>query len=143
MAVKIDFHVHTCYSADSVTTLKDVVAYSKKKGLNGVAITDHGTVEGVLKLLRKKDDDLIIIPGIEVSTNRGHILGVNITTPIPQHTTVEESVERIHSAGGIAIVPHPLALFKSGIRLNKESCFVGLDAIEVVNSSVVPFFPLT
>jgi predicted metal-dependent phosphoesterase TrpH len=143
LTVKIDFHVHTCYSSDSVTNLEEVVACSRKKRLNGVAVTDHGTVEGALKLLGKKNDGLIIIPGIEVSTNRGHILGVNITTHIPQNIGIEESIERIHDAGGIAIAPHPLAFFKGGIWLNRKNYSVGIDAIEVLNSSVIPFFPHT
>ncbi|MCD6325872.1 PHP domain-containing protein, partial [Candidatus Bathyarchaeota archaeon] len=83
MPLKIDFHVHTCYSGDCSTSLRDVISYSKKKGLDGVVITDHNTVEGALKLQKNSDNERIIIPGIEVSTNAGHILGINVTTPIP------------------------------------------------------------
>jgi len=82
--LKIDLHVHTCYSGDCATTLEEVVSQSKRKGLNGVAITDHNTVEGAPKLIQRKNADLMIIPGIEVSTTRGHILGINVTMPIPR-----------------------------------------------------------
>lgn len=50
MGSKIDLHIYTCHSRNSSITLKQVVAYSKKRGLDGAAITDHNTVKGALKL---------------------------------------------------------------------------------------------
>jgi len=140
LPLKIDFHVHTCYSNDCSTSLRDVIIYSKKRGLDGVVITDHNTVEGALKLQKNSNDEIIIIPGIEVSTNVGHILGINVTVPIPRGLTVEETVERIHEAGGISIAAHPFAMYKSGIRFGEKIASQGIDAIEVINSSVFPFF---
>ena len=138
--LKIDLHVHTCYSGDSLTTLRELIAYSKVRGLDGVAVTDHDTVEGALNLLgRAGIEGLIIIPGIEVSTSMGHVLGLNITTPIPKGLDPAETVERIHEAGGIAVEPHPPAPFKSSLGTGDYVSQLGLDAIEVINSSVVPF----
>jgi predicted metal-dependent phosphoesterase TrpH len=139
LSYKFDLHVHTNFSKDCSTNLKDIILFAKKKGLNGVAITDHNTVEGALKLLKNKTD-LIIIPGIEVSTKQGHILGINITTPVPPKENMEKTVKKIHDAGGIAIAAHPSAFFR-GIGLTKRTLL--LDAIEVINSSVIPFFYLT
>ena len=136
LGLKIDFHVHTCYSRDSSITLKEVVAYSKKRGLDGVAITDHNTVKGALKL---KTRDIIVVPGIEVSTLEGHLLGINVTTPIPAKLGIEETIQRIHDAGGIAVAPHPTAFYKSPPSRRVSS----YDAIEVMNASSVPFSVLT
>jgi hypothetical protein len=85
----------------------------------------------------------MVIPGIEVSTSRGHILGINTTSPIPRGLSVKETTKRIHEAGGIAIAAHPSAIFKDGIGLNAEIASSGIDAIEVVNSSAFPFLLLT
>ena len=142
LPLKIDFHVHTCYSNDSLTSLRDVILYAKKRGLDGVAITDHNTIEGALKLQKSNSDGIIVIPGIEVSTKAGHILGINVTTHIPQGLSIEETVERIHEAGGIAIAAHPSALYKSGIGLSKKILAQHIDAVETINSSVFPFFLL-
>jgi predicted metal-dependent phosphoesterase TrpH len=136
LALKIDLHVHTCYSSDSSITLKQVVSFAKKRGLDGVAITDHNTVEGALKL---KTKDIIVIPGIEVSTLAGHLLGLNITTPIPKKLGMEETIEKIHDAGGIAVAPHPYSFYKSPPSRN-VSCY---DAVEVMNAASVPFGVLT
>jgi len=143
LLLKIDLHVHTCYSTDCSTTLEEVISYSKKKGLNGVAITDHNTVEGALELIGKKNTGLIIIPGIEVSTDRGHILGINVTTPIASGLSLKETIKRIHEAGGIAVAAHPSVMFKAGVGLDKKIVAYGLDAVEVINSSVFPFFLLS
>ena len=132
MSLKIDLHVHTSYSRDSVTTLKEVVTYSKKRGLDGVAITDHNTVKGALKL---KTRDILVVPGIEISTLNGHLLGINLTTPIPSKLGIEETVHRIHEAGGIAVAPHPTTFYKSPPSQRISS----YDAVEVMNASSIPF----
>ena len=136
MSLKIDLHVHTCYSRDSSITLKQVVSFAKKRGLDGVAITDHNTIKGALKL---KTRDIIIVPGIEVSTLNGHLLGLNITTHIPAKLGIEETIDLIHEAGGIAVAPHPTAFYKSPPSRKVSS----YDAVEVMNASAVPFSVLT
>jgi hypothetical protein len=135
LVLKIDLHIHTCYSSDGITTPREVVAYSKRRGLDGVAITDHDTIEGALKLLGKTD--LIIIPGIEISSLRGHVLALNVTETIPPKLTLSETIQRIHEAGGIAVAAHPFALSKS-LRLKDRT--LNFDAIEVINSAAFPFF---
>jgi len=143
LPLKIDFHVHTCYSNDGSSSLRNVIRYSKKKRLDGVAITDHNTIEGALKLQKNNNNHgIIVIPGIEVSTNAGHILGINVTTSIPRGLSVEETVEKIHEAGGIAIAAHPSALYKSGLGLSRKMLAQHIDAVETINSSVFPFFLL-
>jgi predicted metal-dependent phosphoesterase TrpH len=132
LELKIDLHVHTCYSHDAITTLKQVVAYSKKRGLDGVAITDHNTVKGALKL---KTRDIFVVPGIEVSTLNGHLLGLNITTPIPAKLDIDETIHLIHEAGGIAVAPHPTTFYKSPPSRRIRS----YDAVEVMNASSIPF----
>ena len=136
MGLKIDFHVHTCYSRDSSISLKQIVCFAKKRGLDGVAVTDHNTVTGALKL---KTREILVVPGIEVSTLEGHLLGINITTQIPAKLGIEETIHRIHDAGGIAVAPHPTAFYKSPPSKNIRS----YDAVEVMNASSVPFSVLT
>lgn len=136
LGIKIDFHVHTCYSHDSSITLKQVVSFVKKRGLTGVAILDHDTVRGALKL---KTREILVIPGIEVSTLEGHLLGINVRTPIQPKLGMEETIQRIHDAGGIAVAAHPSAFYKSPSSMDVTS----YDAVEVMNGSSIPFSVLT
>jgi predicted metal-dependent phosphoesterase TrpH len=134
MQVKADLHVHTIYSSDSLITPKDLVFYAKRSGLTSVAITDHNTVEGALKIA--KETDFLIIPGIEVSSSNGHIIGLNLQEPIPKRLSPEETVDKIHEAGGIAIACHPFALFKGSLGEHANGKF---DAVETINASAFPF----
>jgi len=135
--LKIDLHVHTCYSEDATATLEEVLYYAKKRGLDGVAITDHGTLRGALKLAR--ETQLIVIPGLEIETQRGHILALNITSLIPPKLSLTESVQRIHDAGGVAVIAHPAVVLKTGLG-QKVTSNSNIDAIEVVNSATFPFW---
>lgn len=134
MQLKIDMHVHSCYSADSVITPEELVFYAKKRGLDGVAVTDHDNLDGPLKIAA--ETDFLIIPGIEVRSSDGHILGLNVKEPISAKLSATETVNRIHDAGGIAVACHPVGLFKGGLGKRTNSSF---DAVEVINSSAVPF----
>ncbi len=133
LALKLDLHVHTCYSCDATTTLKEVLTQSKKRGLDGVAITDHDTVEGARKLARS--DEIVVIPGVEVSSLQGHILGLNITRPIPLGLDVRETIRRVHDAGGVAVAAHPSVFYKRMMGRVASN----FDAIEVINASAFPF----
>jgi predicted metal-dependent phosphoesterase TrpH len=134
MQVKVDLHVHTIYSRDSLITPKDLVFYARKRGLTAVAITDHDTVEGVLKIA--KETDFLIIPGIEVSSRNGHIVGLNLQEPVEKGLSVDETVDKIHEAGGIAVACHPFALFKGSLGNHTNAKF---DAIETINASAFLF----
>jgi predicted metal-dependent phosphoesterase TrpH len=136
LPLKIDLHVHTCYSRDASTTLNEVVTSAKKQGLDGIAITDHNTLDGYFKLRKR---GLIVIPGIEISSQKGHILGLNVTKPIPQTLSPYETIQKIHENGGIAIAAHPTTAYKDSLRIKKNT-ELKFDAIEVINSSTFPFF---
>ena len=74
-----DLHIHTHYS-DSTASPQEGIQEAIKAGLQGIAITDHDTMEGVLPAQHAAQGfDLEIIPGIELSSeweNKDiHILG--------------------------------------------------------------------
>jgi hypothetical protein len=135
LTVKIDFHVHTRYSEDGSTSLRDLLLYAKKQGLDGVAVTDHDTTLGARRLARQRQ--LLVIPGIEVSSLNGHVLALNVTENIPPKMSLIETVEKIHKSGGIAVIAHPSAVLKTGLG-NKITSNSNLDAVEVINAAAFP-----
>jgi predicted metal-dependent phosphoesterase TrpH len=137
MAIQIraDLHVHTTYSSDSLITPKELVHYTKKRGLNAVAVTDHDYLDGAVKIA-KEVRDFLVIPGMEVSSSEGHIVALNIKESVPRGLSAIETVERIHNAGGVAIACHPYVYFKGCLR--NAVCDV-FDAIEVINARAFPF----
>jgi predicted metal-dependent phosphoesterase TrpH len=134
MQVKADLHVHTTYSNDSIITPRELVFYAKKSGLTAVAVTDHNQIEGARRIA--KETDFLIIPGTEVSSADGHIVGLNVQEVIPRGLSAEETVDRIHQSGGVAISCHPFALFKGSIGKHANGKF---DAVETINASAFPF----
>lgn len=125
-----DLHTHSLYS-DGVGTPKEMIAYAKSIGLNGIALTDHNEVKGALEALKLASSDFQVIPGIEVSSAAGHILGLGITEIIPRDLSASETVKRIHAAGGIAIAAHPFDRIRQGVGDLIYS--VDFDAVEVYN----------
>jgi predicted metal-dependent phosphoesterase TrpH len=135
--IKLDLHIHSQYSEDGAGTPKEIIKNLKKRGLHGMAITDHNSVEGGLKALKIAPKDFIIIPGVEISTLDGHMIALDIKENIQRELTIEETVEKINDLGGIPIVPH---LFRnmSGIKEEKLlKIHKKLPAIEVFNSCSV------
>jgi predicted metal-dependent phosphoesterase TrpH len=134
MALHVDLHIHTVYSNDSIITPQELVFYAKKAGLNAVAVTDHNNWESARKIA--KETDFLVVPGMEVSSLHGHIVALNVSESIPRDLPTDETVDRIHRAGGIAIACHPFALFKGSIGKHVTNKF---DAIEGINASAFPF----
>ena len=134
MQIKADLHVHSTYSADSIITPKELVFYAQKRGLTAVAVTDHNQFEGARKIAA--ETDFLIIPGTEVSSLGGHIVGLNVQELIPRGLTADETVDKIHAAGGVAIACHPFAWFKGSVGKHVSKKF---DAVETRNASSFPF----
>jgi len=127
-------HIHTYYSSDSSITTKELTFYSKKQNLDGVAIVDHDTIDGLDEFSKIKD--LLVIPGVEIKTSQGHILAINVNSNIRSGLSFTQTIDEIHDAGGLAIAAHPKALIKG---VSKEKLLANLDALEVINASAIPF----
>lgn len=125
-----DLHVHTSYSGDCRCPVKDVIRAAKAKGLRGIGITDHNSIQGIKETLRLSGKNFLIIPGIEVSSKDGHILGLGINEPVTAGLPAAETVKLIREQGGIAIAAHPFGLGAKPFAALKAE----YDAIEVFNS---------
>jgi len=139
--MKIDCHCHTIYSrhafwgSDALNTPLDMIKAAMKKGLDGLAITDHNTVRGSLiakKLARRFK--FLIITGSEIKTREGEIIALGIRENVPIELTIEDTVEKIHELGGIATAPHPFGSYIFRRCAGRKGLMA--DAIEVYNSTL-------
>jgi len=115
--------------------VEDVVKAAKAKGLNGIAITDHNTVRGYFEAKKFSKHNFIIIPGVEISSADGHILGLGVSELVPRKLSAIETVKRIKEQGGIAIAAHPFALGRKSNLVHRAK----FDAIEAFNSRALFF----
>ena len=127
--MRVDMHTHSAYSPDGKVPIKDMLKRAKKIGLGAIAITDHNEIKGALKA--KKLGILKVIRGIEVSTAQGHVLAYGIDCKIQRDLSIEETIEKIHDCGGIAVAAHPYR-FWSGIGEENVKRH-NFDGIEVFN----------
>ena len=142
MPFNIDLHTHTFFSGDGVSSPEENIAAAREKGLHGFAVTDHNTCDAITYLLDKglmrEDgqpvDGFLVIPGVEVSTEDGHLLCIGTTLPYLKGRPAREVCELIHENGGLAIPPHPFDLFRAGIR-SETLAALPIDALEVFNAA--------
>lgn len=126
MEIKLDLHVHSERSLDGCMHLDDIVSQARTCGLQGIAVCDHDlTLEHVPQY-----DDFVVIPGIEVSTERGHLLGLFVSQPI-QAKQFDKAVDAIHACGGLAVMAHPFERSRDAGRL--DDVMYLMDGIEVWN----------
>ncbi len=132
---RVDFHCHTKYSKCSNLEPEKILKLCKKRGIHGIMICDHNTTKGVsvFKKVLSPEDDFIFIPGIEISTNRGEIIGAWIEEDLST-INFPDVAEEIREQGGIVIVPHPYDTFRGKRFKIIEHDLPFIDAIEVFNS---------
>ena len=101
-----DLHLHTEFSPDCDTALAGIEAHCLAVGLTGIAVTDHDTIEGALRL-RDRVKTLEIIVSEEITTRDGDIIGLFLRERIPPKLSAVETIAAIHAQGGLAYLPHP------------------------------------
>ena len=132
--IKADLHVHTCYSVDCLTRPDQIARRCLEIGIDCVAVADHNTIAGALKL--KEFAALKVIVAEEISTPAGEIMGLFLNEEIPAGLPAQQTISRIHSQGGLVALPHPFgrSLFWIGNRLTSAEILSQVDIIEAFNS---------
>lgn len=133
--MRFDLHIHSNYSSDSSLTIDDILKQAVKKGLDGIAICDHNTVAGSYHAQKRARDlnlPLLVLPAVEVSTTKGHLIVLGIRENILPNLTPEETIRIAHEKGGVVIAAHP---FK--IRSIDSVDGLEVDAIETFNSRCI------
>jgi predicted metal-dependent phosphoesterase TrpH len=133
---RVDLHLHTEYSPDSTSRLEDVAARAFEVGLTHLAVTDHNTIAGALRM--KEVSSLPVIVGEEIMSAGGEIIGLFLTGPVPPGMTATETVRAIHEQGGLVYVPHPTDPYRRGLRISGvEAIKDQIDILEVFNARCI------
>ncbi len=143
---KADYHIHTSVG-DAVMSPEEIVDYCEKKtDLKVIAITDHDQVKGAFRAqehAKRKKYRIQVIAGEEVSTLKGHLIGLFMKKRIRRYTGLIDTIKDIHGQGGICIVPHPLSWLTTSIGerafkkvMHHKDEDVYFDAVELINPAI-------
>jgi predicted metal-dependent phosphoesterase TrpH len=133
--VQADLHVHTVYSSDSLIQPKTLVdMLSAHSFIKVAAVTDHDSVRGCKATveLASAYPDVLIIPGVEISTQHGDLLVLGTEELPPKPWSPEAVADYAKSIGAVTVVAHPFRLMYSMGDLARNYKF---DAVEVLNGT--------
>lgn len=138
---EVDLHIHSIYS-DGGLKPNELLEIALVKGLRCIAIADHNTIDGAKELIEiVKDKKLTVISGVELDTvyddNNYHILGYDfykkhgLIEMNKKFPSIKETCEKIHKAGGIAVLAHPRKTIKINFKTELEKIIKSkIDGIE-------------
>jgi predicted metal-dependent phosphoesterase TrpH len=137
--LRAELHCHSQYSKDSNLSLEDMVSALRRAKVDVVALTDHNTIEGAMRLREMAPEGLQVIVGEEIATAEGDLVGIFLTEQIPARLTLKETIRRIHKQGGLAIVPHPFDRLRHEAMggENLDRVMHDVDFVEVFNARCV------
>lgn len=126
--LKVDLHCHTLFS-DGRHGPKLMLEAALKKGLDGIAITDHDTFRGYTYLKRENLASRVI-PGIEVSTEYGHVVML-CHNEVKVSRNLRELVDIAKAEQCFLFPSHPYDITRDGIGEKAEE--FPFSGIEVYN----------
>lgn len=130
--MKADLHIHSTASPDAKLDPIDILRIMKSKGFGAIAILDHNSVRGSLAASKQtKEIGIILVRGMEISSKAGHIGALRVEEEVPRDLSPDETVDRIHSMGGLAVALHPYRISTGVGEAVVRRC--KFDAVEVVN----------
>jgi predicted metal-dependent phosphoesterase TrpH len=130
----LEFHCHTIFSKDSLTSPEKLIETCRRKGVDRVVVTDHNTIAGALAA--QKLDPQRVIVGEEVMTTGGELLAAFVTEEVPPFLSPHETIRRLKEQGAYISVSHPFDRLRSGAWREEDLLAIlpQVDAIEVFNS---------
>lgn len=132
--LKADLHIHTQYSMDCDMPLEKIVSRCLALGINCVAIADHGTTEGALKMAKIAPFPVIVAE--EMLTQQGEIMGMFLRKTIPSGLPVKETLRCIKEQGALVCAQHPFdTVLRHGLGSKLLEELAGeIDIVEVLNA---------
>jgi predicted metal-dependent phosphoesterase TrpH len=108
---RADLHLHTLAS-DGLLSADALLDYAEHyTNLDVIAITDHDEVRAAMRARERAEQlgyRVRVIPGVEVSTRHGHLIGLFVEDRPCAFRSYQETAEWIVARGGLCIAPHPM-----------------------------------
>jgi predicted metal-dependent phosphoesterase TrpH len=148
MAMILDMHVHTQISRDATATVEEycqaLLSYRDIYPVDGFVLTEHRVIDRSIDYRQLADQyGLLILQGVEVDGDRGHILLYGINDECLRYIDItnrrlndREVIHIVKECGGIAIPAHPFRESLYGRALEGQQEWVaGVEIIEQFNGA--------
>lgn len=117
-----------------------MVRWCLEHGIGVLAVTDHNEFGGYEELQEAAHGRIVVIPGEEIKTAEGELIGLFLSAHIPRGLGAEETARAIRAQGGVVNVPHPFDGLRGG-RLTHDALdrlvSLGLvDMLEAFNARI-------
>jgi predicted metal-dependent phosphoesterase TrpH len=137
--VLADLHMHTDHSHDCSVPVPALLDHAEGLGLGAIAITDHNVFSGAQEAVElARDRELIVIPGEEVKTDSGEVIGLFLKEEIPRGMSMGDTIAAIREQGGVVYLPHPfdrLHTIPDATTLHRH--LAEIDVFEVFNARLL------
>jgi len=128
--MQLDMHVHSNISFDSKIKIGLLLKKMRFLELDGIAITDHDSIEGIQKAKDLAENyGVKIFSGVEITTRKGHILAFGVDEQPPFKRSVEETLDWVRERDGAVVCAHPYKIGSPSLR--DEVYKHKFDAIEI------------
>ena len=134
-----DLHMHTDHSHDCAVPVPALLDHAESIGLGAIAITDHNVFSGAQEAVElARDRELVVIPGEEVKTDSGEVIGLFLDEEIPRGMSMGDTIAAIREQGGVVYLPHPfdrLHTIPDATTLHRH--LAEIDVFEVFNARLL------
>lgn len=130
--LRVDLHSHTRASHDSWTPPAVLVERAAQLGIDRIAVTDHGQIDGAFEA-HAIDPDRVIVGEEVFCRERVDVIGLFLRERIPNGLPAAEVADRIRDQGGVVYAPHPCAYPLNKAARSRAVLDVA-DVVEVANS---------
>jgi len=119
---------------DCSTPLEKIVRRCLELGINCIAVADHDSIEGAVRMLKLAPFTVIVAE--EILTPHGEIMGMFLKERVPSGLSVEQTIAEIKAQNGLVCIPHPFdRLRHSGLDGTMIEQIAGqIDVIESFNA---------
>jgi predicted metal-dependent phosphoesterase TrpH len=137
--ITVDLHMHTSWSHDCSIDIDELLAHAEAEGLGAIAITDHNVFSGAQEVARLAEGrDIVVIPGEEVKSTQGEVIGLFLHEEIPRGMTFADTIAAIKEQGGLVYLPHPFDRMHAIADVSTiQRHLADIDVFEVYNARLL------
>jgi predicted metal-dependent phosphoesterase TrpH len=133
--IRVEFHCHTCFSEDSLTSPQAVLDACQRKQIDRLVVTDHNNIDGAMEAQHL--DPLRVIIGEEVRTTGGELLAFFVQEAVPRGLAPLTAIEHLKAQGAFISVSHPMDRWRGWQISALLEILPYIDAVETFNSRCI------